>query len=106
MKPTLFVFSAVDGSPVVRVLVKYPGMKEAQRLVALPDRPSTVALVDPAQAALLEVPSCPPALPQLESRRFVRTIPGWDGHYSSDGRYGLVAPPSGGMDLLDLRSTL
>ena len=46
------------------MLVKYPGMKEAQRLVALPDRPSTVALVDPAQAALLEVrPSIPTLKP-------------------------------------------
>jgi hypothetical protein len=94
LKPTMFVFSAADGAAISRFPVKYPGMKEAHRLVPLPDRPGTVALVDAGQAALLEV----------TSRRFLRSVPGWDGQCSSDGRFGLFAPPSGGMDLLDLRT--
>ena len=93
-KPTLFLFSAVDGAVLDRVLVKYPNMKDAKRLVSIPGRAGTVALVDPAQAALMDV----------ATRRFLRTIPGWDGQCSSDGRFGLFAPPSGGMDLLDLRN--
>ena len=47
-KPTLFLFSAVDGAVLDRVLVKYPNMKDAKRLVSIPGRAGTVALVDPA----------------------------------------------------------
>ena len=93
-KPLLFVFSAEDGSLLYRVPVKYPGIKEALMLVALPDRPTLVALVDPGQAALFDV----------TSRKLVRCIGCWDGSSSSCGRWGLWAPPSGGLDLLDLKT--
>ena len=40
------------------------------------------------------------------NKKVVRTVACWDGSYTSDGKYGLYAPASGGMDILDLRSAL
>ena len=38
------------------------------------------------------------------NKKHVKSITGWGGNCTKDGRYGLSAPPSGGMDILDLRS--
>ena len=37
-------------------------------------------------------------------QKHIRSINGWDGTCSKDGRYGLFAPSTGGMEMLDLRS--
>ena len=63
-------------------------------MVALPDKPGIIALIDSEKGNILDV----------GSRKFLRSIPNWDGSYTKDGRYGLYAPPSGGMDILDLRT--
>ena len=40
----------------------------------------------------------------FHNNEFLRSINGWDGTCSKDGRYGLFAPSTGGMEMLDLRS--
>ena len=40
----------------------------------------------------------------LTQKRIIRSIPFWDGTCSKDGRYGLYAPATGGMEMLDLRT--
>ncbi len=62
--------------------------------MALPDKPSVIGLIDSDKGNLVDV----------LNKKFVRSIPGWDGSHTRDGKYGLVAPPSGGMDILDLRT--
>ena len=37
-------------------------------------------------------------------QKFLKSIPFWDGTCSKDGRYGLYAPATGGMEMLDLRT--
>ena len=63
-------------------------------MVSLPDKPGTVALIDPDKGNLMD----------LVNRKFVRSVPNWDGSFSSDGRFGLCAPSCGGMTMIDLRT--
>ena len=62
-------------------------------IVALPDKPWQVALIDQDKGNMIDV----------KNKKFVRSIPQWGGCCSKDGRYGLYAPSRGGLDLLDLR---
>ena len=45
-KPTIYVHSSKNGSNTYTIPVKYNGFKEVSKLVALPDKPSVVALID------------------------------------------------------------
>ncbi|XP_042898857.1 NACHT and WD repeat domain-containing protein 2 isoform X2 [Parasteatoda tepidariorum] len=40
----------------------------------------------------------------VETKRIVRGIKRWNGACTSDGRYGLVAPNQGGLEVIELRS--
>merc|ERR1712113_1544 len=40
----------------------------------------------------------------ISQKKFIKSIPCWDGTCSKDGRYGLYAPATGGMEMLDLRT--
>ena len=40
----------------------------------------------------------------IVQQKHIRSINGWDGTTSKDGRYGLFAPSTGGMEMIDLRS--
>ena len=94
MKHTLFIYSSKTGQLVATMVVKYTGFKEVLKIVALPDKPGVVALIDAEKGNLIDV----------VNRKFLRSISSWDGSYTKDGRFGLHAPPSGGMDILDLRT--
>ena len=39
----------------------------------------------------------------LRARKLLRTVQGWTGVCSHDGRWGLAAPQRGGLDLLDMK---
>ena len=43
-------------------------------------------------------------LMDILQQKFLKSIPFWDGTCSKDGRYGLYAPATGGMEMLDLRT--
>lgn len=93
-KNNLYIYSMKTGALVHKMMVRYPGLKEVSKLVALPDKPSVVALIDVDKGNLMDI----------NQRRFMKSIPFWDGTCSTDGKYGLYAPPTGGMDMLDLRT--
>ena len=83
-----------NGSLVHKLSVRYTGFKEVIKMVPLPDKPSVVALIDVEKGNLMD----------LSQKRIIKTIPFWDGTCSKDGRYGLYAPATGGMEMLDLRT--
>ena len=83
-----------NGSLVHKLSVRYTGFKEVLKMVPLPDKPSVVALIDVEKGNLMD----------LSQKRIIKTIPFWDGTCSKDGRYGLYAPATGGMEMLDLRT--
>ena len=89
----LYVFSCQDGAAVSKILLKYSGFKDLNRMVALPEKPGWVGLIDGEKGTIMDV----------INRKVIKTIPCWDGSYTTDGRFGLYAPQSGGLDILDLR---
>jgi hypothetical protein len=94
LKPNLYIHSMKNGSLVHKLSVRYTGFKDVIKLVPLPDKPSVVALIDVEKGNLMD----------LSQKRIIKTIPFWDGTCSKDGRYGLYAPATGGMEMLDLRT--
>ena len=78
-------------------------------MVALPDKPSVVALID-VDKVLEYFPILgnnslfQGNLMDILQQKFLKSIPFWDGTCSKDGRYGLYAPATGGMEMLDLRT--
>ena len=75
----------------------------------MPDKPSVVALIDVDKGNLMDI----------MQQKYLKSIPAWDGTCSKvlffsmnlsicqhlkDGRYGLYAPATGGMEMLDLRT--
>ena len=93
-KTHLFVFRLADESLAHKILLKYNGLKEINKLVALPDKPDLIGLIDNEKGNIMDI----------TSKKLIKSIPCWDGSSTTDGKYGLYAPPSGGMDVLDLRS--
>ena len=94
IKPTIYVHSTKNGSNIYTIPIKYNGFKEVLKIVALPDKPSVIALIDVDKGNQIDI----------IQQKHIRSINGWDGTCSKDGRYGLFAPSTGGMEMLDLRS--
>ena len=94
MKNHLYIHSNKSGKLLHKILVKYDGFKEVNNMVVLPEKAGTVALIDAEKGSIMDV----------VNKKFVKSIMGWGGNHTKDGKYGLCAPPSGGMDILDLRS--
>merc|ERR1719270_2709820 len=90
----LNIFNMKNGNLLTKFSIKYPGFKEVIKLVALPDKPSVVATIDVDKGNLIDI----------AQKKFIKSIPCWDGTCSKDGRYGLYAPSTGGMEMLDLRT--
>ena len=53
--------------------------KDVGRLVPLPDKPFTVALIGPEKGTLLD----------LKGRKAGRSLPNWNGVTTKDGTYGI-----------------
>ena len=94
MKNHLYIHSNKSGKRLHALLVKYDGFKDVSNMVVLPDKGGLVALIDAEKGNIMDI----------SNKKFVKSIQGWGGNYTKDGKYGLCAPPSGGMDILDLRS--
>ena len=90
----LYVHSAKNGKLVHKWHVKYDGFKEVQSMVVLPEKAGIVALIDVDKGNIIDV----------VNKKHVKSIQGWGGNCTRDGKFGICAPPSGGMDILDLRS--
>ena len=96
--------------PFKFLYTRYTGFKEVIKVVALPDKPSVVALIDVDKVLMGDdftfhkTPSLQGNLMDILQQKFLKSIPFWDGTCSKDGRYGLYAPATGGMEMLDLRT--
>ena len=70
-KDTLFVHHLETGQFLHKFLVKYPNQKDISMLVAIPDKPSVVALIDQDKGNMVDV----------RNKKFVKAIPQWGGTY-------------------------
>ncbi|XP_014665918.1 PREDICTED: uncharacterized protein LOC106807919 [Priapulus caudatus] len=69
-------------------------LRACSLVTTLPHRSCQVALVFPDECCVWDV----------AHRRALQSIPRWDGVCTSDGRWGLHAPSSGGLELLNLNT--
>ena len=69
VKSHLYIHTMKTGNLVSKVMVKYNGFKEVTKIIALPDKPSVVALIDVDKGNLMDI----------IQRRFIKSIPCWDG---------------------------
>ena len=68
-KHNLNIFNMKNGNLVTTFSLKYPGFKEVIKLVALPDKPSVVAVIDVDKGNLIDI----------VQKKFIKSIPCWDG---------------------------
>ena len=54
-KTHLLVFSITDGSLVHKILHKYSGLKEITKMVALPDKPGLIGLIDSEKGNIMDI---------------------------------------------------
>ena len=71
--------------------IVWPPKKVILRISA--EKSGIVALIDVDKGNMMDV----------VNKKHVKSLQGWGGSCTKDGRYGLCAPPTGGMDILDLR---
>ena len=65
----LNIFNVKNGNLVTSFSLKFPGLKEIVKLVALPDKPSVVAAIDVDKGNLIDI----------AQKKFIKSIPCWDG---------------------------
>ena len=65
----IYVHSVKDGELFHKVPIKYAGFKEVIKIVALPDKPSVVALIDVEKGNLIDI----------LQQKYLKSIPAWDG---------------------------
>ena len=66
---TLNIFNMKNGNLLTSFSLKYPGLKEVIKLVALPDKPSVVATIDVDKGNLIDI----------AQKKIIKSIPCWDG---------------------------
>ncbi|XP_013421183.1 NACHT and WD repeat domain-containing protein 2 [Lingula anatina] len=90
----LGVFQGKTGAFIYNVQLKYNSYKEFTQLVAMPNEPTHVALIDSEKGNIFDI----------KKKSLVRSIPKWNGLCTQNGKYGLYAPSRGGLELLDLKT--
>lgn len=76
-------------------------LQDAVMLVAMPNKASLVAVIDPDKGSVFDI----------KTKRLVRTVPKWGGMCTKDGKTGLYAPSrwvlfySRRFDIIALRLT-
>jgi hypothetical protein len=93
MKGTLYVFHTDSGEFLHKVLIKNANVKDITSLVTVKDKHNMIALLEIDKANIYD----------LKNKKYLKTIPHWNGVNTKDGRYGLSAPTRGGLDLLDMK---
>ncbi|XP_065202628.1 NACHT and WD repeat domain-containing protein 2 isoform X2 [Planococcus citri] len=92
-REAMFTFNNKTGELVSKVPLKYSNVKDVMFLVAIPNRPNIVAMIDPDKAVLVDI----------RGRKVSKTLPKWGGMCTKDGKYGLYAPTRGGLELIELK---
>lgn len=92
-RDSLTVFSASSGVCVHKVSLRGCSIKDVIHVFGMPHKANQVAVMTSEKGSVLDI----------RSKRHVRSIPKWGGNCTRDGKFGLYAPPRGGLELLELR---
>ena len=67
--PQIFVHAVRNGDLKFQIPVNYEGFKEVLKVVALPDKPTVIALIDVDKGNLIDI----------LQEKYLKSIPAWDG---------------------------
>lgn len=90
----ILVHSCKKGSFLFKIPLASVQLAGFSVISPFPGRASTVIVVSSDSSWLIDI----------ETKRIVRGIKRWNGACTSDGKYGLVAPNQGGLEVIELRS--
>jgi NACHT domain- and WD repeat-containing protein len=92
---TLAIHNALDGTSLHNVKLAYLNYKEDfHTMVSMTKTPHMIAIIDADKGNLINI----------RDKKFIRSIPKWNGKATKDDKHGLYAPSRGGLELLDLKS--
>ena len=93
---SLAIHAAMDGAFVHNVKLAFLNYKEDFILmVPMHKAPHMIAIIDSDKGNLINV----------RDKKFIRSVPKWNGKATKDDKNGLYAPTRGGLELLDLKTT-
>ena len=67
------MYHAKTGTQLNKIVLKYPNFKEFSIIVAIPNKPSQVAVIDQDKANIIDI----------KTKKFVRSIQKWGGKVST-----------------------
>lgn len=92
---SLAIYLAADGSQLHNVKLQFPNyVPDFTSMVPMHKNPHYIAIIDAEKGSLINV----------KDKKFVRSIPKWNGRATKDDKFGLYAPTRGGMEVLDLKN--
>ena len=93
---SLAIHTAMDGAFLHNVKLAYMNYKEDFiSMIPMYKSPHLIAIIDLDKGNLINV----------RDKKFIRSVPKWNGRATKDDKHGLYAPSRGGLELLDLKST-
>ena len=92
---SLAVYMAADGSHLHNVKLQYLNyVADFIQLIPMHKNPHYVAIIDADKGNVIN----------CKEKKFVRSVPKWNGKATKDDKCGLYAPSRGGLDLIDLKN--
>lgn len=92
-KDCINVFGASNGNHIHKIPLRGCNIKDVICVVPMPHKPNQIAVMGSEKGSIVDI----------KSKRNIRTIQKWGGSCTRDGKFGLYAPPRGGLELLELR---
>lgn len=82
-KDALSVYNAENGAHLHKVTLKTCGIKEnVLKVLSLPHKSTQVAVITSEKGSIIDI----------KSKKYIRSVPKWDGSCTRDGKFGLYAP--------------
>ncbi len=91
----LSIHTATDGECAHTIKLSYPNyIPELFTMIIMREKPHYIVLVDAEKGNIINV----------KDKKFVRSIPKWNGKATKDDKFGLYAPTRGGLELIELKN--
>lgn len=91
----LGIYKADDGTLLHNVKLQYQNyISDAFFLVAMCKHENQIAIIDTEKGNIINI----------KEKKFIRSVPKWNGCFTKDDKYGLYAPNRGGLEMLDLKN--
>lgn len=90
----LLVHSCRKGSSLFKISLENMSMLGSSAIIPFPGKASAVVIISNETSWIVDI----------ESKRIVKGIKRWNGACTDDGRYGLVSPNQGGLEVIEIKS--